>query len=316
MKRVLFYLIIIFIVFISYSCNNNFDPNAPFRERYVLNGIIRSDTSLQVITITHTYRPPESDPNSYTDSPYIEGAEVNMWYKYKLYELRDTVLQRNDTSRYKGPVHCYYVNNLRPEPNEYVDIEALLPNGLLLQSTTKTPDADSLNFFNYSDDKIIPPQKGNVLNITWEPLNNVLFDPKIEILYYKSGDTNPHFKEVPLLYYNDNGTETPVFPKASTTSVITLDMSTVATALKEISEGDASKSNYSIVEMEVVVITYDQALATYYSSIQPPSNNFTVTLDEPDYSNIQGGYGIFGSYVKRIHRLTFTSDYLQQFGYH
>lgn len=318
MKKTALYICIAFFVLISFSCNNTLEPNAAFRERYVLTGIMRSDTTLQVVTITHTYRPETTtNPYTYTDEPYVIGAEVNMWYREKLYEFRDTTLSRIDTTRYKEPVHCYYVNNLKPASNEYIDIEALLPNGLLLQSTTLTPAADSLSFFDINSDKVIPNQTlNNNINITWKPLDKVLFSPRIEIVYFKFGDPVEHLKEVPLLYYDNNGASTPIFPKASSASTLTLNLSTISRALQEISAGDENKGNYSIEEMNVVVIAYDPFLSSYYSSIQAPTNGYVVTLDEPDYTNIQGGYGIFGSYVKRVHRLTFTATYLSLFGYH
>jgi Domain of unknown function (DUF4249) len=312
MKKLLLYILIFIFISIFYSCNNIFDPNASLRERYVLTGIMRSDTSLQIVTITHTYRASGEG----TDAPYIVGAEVNVWYKEKLFELRDTVITREDTSRYKEPVHCYYINNLKPASNQYIDIEALLPNGLLLQSTTQTPSADSSSFFDIKDDKVIPPQNKNNIDIIWKPLDKVLFSPKIEIVYYKSGDPEGHLKEVPLFYYDNNGVSTPFLPRTTTASSVSISLETVNQALREISAGDDKKNDYSIVEMDIIVIAYDQFLSSYYSSIQPPSNGFTVTLDIPDYSNIQGGYGIFGSYVKRTHRITFTSTYLSQFGYH
>ncbi len=319
MKKNVLYICTALFILINYSCNNTFEPNAVFRERYVLTGIMRSDTTLQIVTITHTYRPEGTNinPYSYTDAPYVIGAEVNMWYREKLYELRDTTLTRIDTTRYNEPVHCYYVNNLKPASNEYIDIEALLPNGLLLQSTTLTPAADSLSFFDYNSDKVIPNQSlDNNINIAWKPLEKVLYSPRMEIVYFKSGDPTKYLKEVPLFYYDDNGISTPIFPKASSASALTVNLSTITRALQEISAGDENKDNYSIVEMNVNVIAYDPFLSSYYSSIQAPTNGFVVTLDEPDYTNIQGGYGIFGSYIKRVHRITFTGDYLSQFGYH
>jgi hypothetical protein len=318
MKNSIPHIIILIFILTGLSCKNILEPNAPLRERYVLTGVMRSDTTLQIVTVTHTYRPPgpNRNPNSYTDAPYIIGAEVNMWYKEKLYQLRDTILTRIDTSRYDEPVHCYYVNNLKPAPNEFIDIEALLPNGLLLQSTTKTPAADSLTFFDRSSDKVIPNQKiGNSITVQWKPIDKVLYTPRIEIVYYKSGDLSKHFKQVPLLYFDDNGVSTPIFPKTTSASTLSINLSTISQVLREISAGDENKKDYSISEMNLTVITYDPYLSSYYSSIQPPSNGFVVTLDEPDYTNIQGGYGIFGSYVKRVHRMTFTQSFLSQFGY-
>ncbi len=317
MKNVFIKIIFFFFILLGLSCKNVLDPNAPLKERYVLTGIMRSDTTLQIVTVTHTYRPSGSntDPNSYTTAPYILGAEVNLWYKEKLYEFRDTVLTRIDTSRYNEPVHCYYVNNLKPNSNEYIDIEALLPNGLLLQSTTKTPAADSLTFFDSASDKLVSNQKfAKNITIKWKPFDRVLYVPKVEITYYKSGDLTKHFKEVPLLYFDDNGKSTPVFPKATSASAMTIDFKTITQALNEIAAGDAKK-NYSISDIKITVITYDPFLSAYYSSIQPAANGFVVTLDEPDYTNILGGYGIFGSYIKRSFKVNFDLQFLKDLGF-
>ncbi len=314
MRKKVFYVLILLLVIINYGCKNTFEPNAAFRERYVLTGVMRSDTSLQIVTITHTYRPEGTNPNSYTNPPYVVGAEVDMWYKYKLYELRDTVLTRLDTSRYKGPVHCYYVKGLRPDPGEYVDIQALLPNGLLLQSTTQLPDADSLTFFDSASDLLIPSAlHANNIYVGWQPLG-LTYSPRIEIIYYKAGDTTPHAEEVPLQYYNNNGKITPVYPPTSTSNQLVVDLPTIEQALQSISP-DSAKHLYTIAEMDFTVITYDQYLSTYYYSIQNLNSGYTVTLNEPDFTNVKGGYGIFGSYVKRTFKLTFTRSFLQQNGY-
>ena len=81
------------------------------------------------------------------------------------------------------------------------------------------------------------------------------------------------------------------------------------------SGNNPNKKSYSVVEMQITVITYDKNLASYYSSLQEGVDGFTVKLDQPDFSNIKGGYGIFGSYVKRTWVLKFTKEYLKQFGY-
>ena len=47
---------------INYSCDQSINPNAPFRERFILNGIMKSDTSYQIVTLTHSYQPEGYDP--------------------------------------------------------------------------------------------------------------------------------------------------------------------------------------------------------------------------------------------------------------
>ena len=67
--------------------------------------------------------------------------------------------------------------------------------------------------------------------------------------------------------------------------------------------------------MDVQLIVYDPNLSTYYSSMQEATDGFTVRLDQPDYSNVTGGFGIFGSYVRTELKVKFTKEYLKTFGY-
>ncbi len=315
MKKIILSTLLILTVLMIYSCEDTLDPNAPFRERYVLTGVIRSDTSLQVVTVTKSYRPPQLDPYSYKDDPAVAGAEVNMWYKDTLYELRDTVLMREDSSHFSYPIHCYYVNNLRPAPDQYVDIEALLPNGLLLQSFTKTPEVD-YSFFNPSSDQAIPPtQHPSYFYVKWKQLDNELYSPKIQIVYYIKGNPDKQIMLVPLRYFQKNGTNIPIYPQQTNVNEITIDMETINATMRTIARDDPAKGNYSIVEMDVQMIVYDPNLSTYYSSMQEATDGFTVKLDQPDFSNVTGGFGIFGSYVKTELKVKFSKEYLKTFGY-
>ncbi|MCL5028099.1 MAG: DUF4249 domain-containing protein [Bacteroidetes bacterium] len=315
MKRFFFKIIFILPV-VFYSCDVPLNPNAPFRQRYALTGIMRNDASVQLITLTKSYQPSDGlNPLSNTNDPAVIGAEVNMWYRDTLYELRDTTILRTDTSQYKDSVHCYYVNNLQPQPGEYIDIEAVLPNGLLLQSTTKLPDVQSYGFFSSQDDRTIPPADGrNYIYIGWEQIPNILYHPRVVITYYVKGSTEKREKEVPLYY--DNGNSTPIYPAQTKVTFFTIDLATINRALNEIPEGNNDKLQYTIANIDVQMIVYDENLTTYYSSIQTGVDAFTVRLDQPDYSDITGGFGIFGSFVRTDFYIKFTAEYLKALGYY
>ena len=60
--------------------------------------------------------------------------------------MRDTVIARTDPSRYGDSVRYYYNPDLKPGPGKVIEIDALLPNGLLLQSESKTPAIPNLDF--------------------------------------------------------------------------------------------------------------------------------------------------------------------------
>ena len=67
--------------------------------------------------------------------------------------------------------------------------------------------------------------------------------------------------------------------------------------------------------MTLELIIYDEYLSNYYSSIQQGLDGFTVKLDNPDYSNIKGGLGIFGSYIKKDYTIGFKPSFLQSVGF-
>ena len=106
----------------------------------------------------------------------------------------------------------------------------------------------------------------------------------------------------------------PVYPTQTKKNYVSIDMETIKRALDEIPQG-GSKKNYSIAGLNVEVIIYDENLATYYLSLQNGLDAFTVRLDSPDYSNITGGYGIFGSYVRIDYYIRFSRSYITSLGF-
>ncbi len=316
-KYLLLFFITITAALLTYSCNNTFNPNAPFRERYDLTGIIRSDTSLQIVTISRSYEAADDyNPLTNTQDPAVIGARVNMWYRDTLYPMRDTTIVRTDTSHYKGSVHCYYVNNLKPVGNEYVDVEALLPSGFLLQSSTKLPDVEQYGFFSSESDSLVPPVNGNeYVTVNWAKFDNTIYSPKIYIVYFTNGSSVEKKWEVPLYFVSNNGTQNPVYPKQTDVNSVQISLSTIEQILNEIPQGNLNKNDISIAWLQVEVVVYSVNLSTYYLSLQTGLNSYTVTLDMPDYSNVQGGYGIFGSYVRTDYNIRFRRDYLKSLGY-
>lgn len=317
MKKIALILFIVISALLFYACNNTFDPNAPFRERYVLSGIMRNDTSLQIVTLSKSYQPGDGyNPFTNTKDPAVIGAQVNLWYRDTLYPMRDTTIVRQDTSRYEDSVHCYYVNNLMPQQNEYVEIQAVMPNGILLKSSTKLPEVDPGSFFNKFDDKSVPPPdpSKNDITVEWASMPNTIYLPRIYITYYVKNSSVKKEWPVPLFYDTENGKQVPIYPTQTKTNFVSISMATITQALNEIPQGDYKK-NFSIGGFDVEVTVYDPYLSTYYFSLQTGADSYTVRLDAPDFSNVQGGYGIFCSYAKTDYHIRFTYDYLLAQGF-
>src|ERR1035437_8835359 len=210
MKKNLSLFICFVTMFISFSCDESFNPKAPFKERYVLNCIIRGDSASQVAILSKTYDVSGFDPNTNNVDPSISGAQVYLKWKGKLYQLRDSSIARTDTSKYKGPIKFYYTNAFIPARNDSIEISAIPAPGVLLNSKTKVPYKVSFGssaWFIKGDETAI--------DVNWTAYDlNVYYLPQMKIIYQKRDEIPvvSHSFEVPLAYSTVNGVETPVYP--------------------------------------------------------------------------------------------------------
>jgi hypothetical protein len=87
--------------------------------------------------------------------------------------------------------------------------------------------------------------------------------------------------------------------------------------LEEISDGDLNKQNYTILQIPLFRLSaLDLSLSRYVSSTNQSFDDLTVTVNESDFTNIDGGLGIFGSFInKNYEQIKFQSSYIESFGY-
>jgi len=311
--KIICFIVATLTTLLLYSCEVPLNLDAPFRQRYVLNGIMRNDSSIQYVTITKSYRPAnDNNPSTDTSDKSVTGAYVNIWYMDTAYTLRDSSV----VSQNKDSVHFYYIKNVKPEPGQNIEIQALLPNGLLLRSNTTLPDVSAYNYFDSNDDIVVPPVDGrSYIYVYWQPLGDVYYQPRIMIDYYIKGSSVLYQHQVPLLYTSQNDNSVPIYPSHIKYNFLKVDVATISKALNEIAKDDQDKLNYNIADIDVQLIVYDANLATYYSSLQNSVDDFTVKVDPSDYTNIQGGYGFFGSFSRTDYYIRFNAKYLNDLGY-
>ncbi len=298
------------------SCEDAFSPKGKYDERYSLNCIVRSDTMFQVATTFKSYNVSGVDPYENTTDSFIEGVFLRMWNGDDLYVFRDSTIERPPDSRYDTPIHFYYIDNYSPQPGDNLEIEALLPNGRRLRSTTQIPLEVRKNFSN--SDNTIPPEEKNFIRTEWQP-NEIgqVFMPTMHIFYYKkeNGQKVRHFKLVPWEKIIQNGEEKFIQPSPSQKPYVDYKMDLIDLAMQEISGDDPNKDNYIVLTAIIDLLVFDRNLSGYYSSVASISDEFSIRLDEIDFSNIDGGFGVFGSYYTQKFVVFFDKLYVESFGY-
>jgi len=330
-------VLLIFLFLFLESCNSDFNINAPQQDVYVLNCIVRSDTSVQYALISRNYftengtvPPPNSiDPN-------VKGATIRIYYNDSVFVMRDTTVQLLDSGN-TAVVDCYYVKNLILSPGKVTRIQAAIPGGDTLISTIQIPQISYPKTswtFPQADPPPLQtepflPNQGSYStrpSYGWSWVGNtlggtaILSLPQLEVYYrhYEQGSFIEQKLLVPLASYfttDRNGNLLPVNVELSfRTSCITL-LETVNKAMQDISGNDPYKENYVITKVVFSVICLDPELSKYYSANNTYATDFTIKLRQTDFSNIVGGKGIFGACYKFSNPLTVDSLYIQYFGY-
>lgn len=309
------FLIIIFVLALTYACEEELNPNAEFLERNILTSVLRSDTSFQVITLSKSYEVNGIDPVSNQEDHFITGADVKVWYKDNVYQFIEDTLDRIDKSRYNFPVKIYYNENLKISENSEVEIEALLPQGFLLRSSTTVPHLSILKFDNSS--KFIHPDSltNDVIQFRWTRFENTYYHPVFVIRYYdKTVGNSVLLEKVVPLQYNDDGSQK--FTRPTNAQAVSYTLPNFVKALNEIvTQGSGRKDDYSIIRGELKIMVYDKNLSAYYSSVGTFLDGFTIKVDQPDFSNVDGGFGIFGSFAIKRYTVITDRDYLLSLGF-
>jgi len=311
-------LLIVFSCLIFISCEEDFNPYGDYFERYAFTCILKSDQKNQTATLFRSYRPDGYDPLTYTEDPSVVGADIRVWYNDTVFVFRDTSIARIDTSRYKTPFRFYYNDKFSVGIRKPIELEILLPNGKRLRSSSVTPGQI---VYNDQSDVLIPVGGKSIFQFMWNTLDDgTFFAPRMAIRYKQNinGEIVDKIKDVPYKYVNQGGNQVPVYPPPSASATIVYDLAAITKTLEELSAGDPNKQNFSVYQkISFSVVAFDIPTSRYVSSTGGSIDDLTVSVDVSDYTNIEGGFGLFGSYSKRDYtRLRFMQDYIESFGYH
>lgn len=306
-------LISIFIlqILLLNSCEENFSPKTEFQEKYILYSIINTDSSYQTAVLQKSYDVEGFDPNLYNSDPFIQGADIRIRQRDNVFFLKDTSSERVDTSRYKTPLHFYYTNNFFIQGNDSIEILVTLSNGKKLYGIT----APALSIeFDKASDHSLPAVDKDFFSFIWNgPTSSRWYLPKFTFYYSKDGIR--YSKDVPFDYKFENGKWLPDFPKITNNNIIRFKHSALDSAFAQISESDPNKASYKIFGGVLTLLVFDESMSNYYSSTNGFLDDYTIKIDEADFSNIKGGLGILGSYRKQSTGAVFTEDYIKSFGY-
>jgi hypothetical protein len=237
--------------------------------------------------------------------------------------MRDTTIEITDPEN--TMVNCYYIKDMPINAGKDIRIEASVPGGEILESTVHVP------FISYSAFSSKFPQfyrsgyqERPAYKWSWggssEDNNNILSVPQLEI-YYQKYDAGIYIDKkilVPLysyFLYDELGNLIPFDAELSFNNYCVTTLDIVNKKMQEISGDDPNKQNYIINKVLFNVIALGPDLSRYYSAYSTYAEDFTIKLRQTDFSNVEGGKGVFGVYYKFSILLVIDRLYINSFGY-
>ncbi len=323
MKKAFLVLLTVLLIFIE-SCKSDFNINAPSEDVYALNCVLRNDNSIQYAILSkNTVTDNGTSPTLNSNALNIKGANIKIFCNDSVFVMRDTTIQVNDAGNITN-VNCYYVKNLIMKPGKIISIEAAVSGGKTLKSTIPVQE---ISFGTFSTNFPLTLKTGYQIRdpYTWswngdpESSTDILNQPQLEIYYkkYEGGKFVDKIILVPLVYYYTGSANNliPVYVKFSFENDCITTLETINKTMQDISGNDPDKGNYIINKVLFSVVSFDPNLTKFYSAYNTYTENFTVKLRQTDYSNIEGGIGIFGIYYKFSQNLVVDSLYIESYGY-
>ncbi|MBK7630308.1 MAG: DUF4249 family protein [Ignavibacteriales bacterium] len=308
-----YYLIFVLMSFYFISCEESFNPFTDFKQNYGVACILRSDTTLQLVSVTNNY-PNGSDVGSTPKYLFEDGADVRVWYHDSVYRFKDTSLisfDNQDTLKY------YFSDRFRIDYSKDIELEVLLKSGKRLKAFSKTPEEI---LFKNTSEVLVPPIGKSIVQVFWSSTSLQFFYlPRLRVKCERlnNGVKEIFYKELPIKYETIDGFLQPVYPKASKNLSISYQLDAINKFLTDYSsslENPSSVTIHQILDFEV--ITFDAEISRYISVSNTNTNNLSIRFDEGDYSNISGGLGIFGSQVnKKFTRLKILETYIRSFNF-
>lgn len=306
------------------SCDENVNPKSASQEKYIFYCIINSDTTFQTAYLSRTYNISGVNPLENTTNPSVTKARIVVTYQNQEYLFADSTVDRTDTSRYKDSFNFYYNDKLKIVSKNIRDIpyscsiKVTFPHMTLSSKIETIPTGD---FFidQYSYD--FPGPENYEFSWSFFSSTNLIrkyyFLPVLEINYseMENGVAVRKKARIPNKTYYSNNTEMPAYPKISNSPAVDYKKQYIIDAFKNISMGDENKQNYIIHNLEFSVIIMEKNLAAYYASGSTFNDELSLRIGAAEYSNINGGYGVFGLYAVKKKYISLFQSYINGLGY-
>jgi hypothetical protein len=322
MNRILILTATCIFVVVFERCDDSFNPSAPFQPRIIVYSILSNVSDTQYVRVYTSYNPPNNDPSQNQTETSVTDAQVSIAQEGgPLYTLRPLVVGRPDTSRYTSSIGAYYAYPFRPVRGKKYTLTVSSPQYGVATGTTTFPSVGYIipidvniftNPWNYRDGSwrvgvaLAPEAKAFLTQcfvdyLSPQPTPGVFIAKRYQVAQAWVGKKT-------ILGKPDYDKWVYPWPVRRTTSPSTgqrtdqihYDESFFFQASAYINKLGflyCFEEGWGIqfTGMTFYLIQFDEPLWNYYNIANSFRDRYTIRIDEPSYTNIKGGFGVFGS---------------------
>lgn len=287
------------------SCNQPFTPDAPGNTRLVVYSVLNVEQGTQYVMLQSTFPTEPGAP--------IRDATVRMKSAGDVVQFRDTVIERASASGTAERFDVYVANNVSVKKDQSYALEATTPSGLFARATTTALALPDL--YIKSPGALRPGGKGPITLAASFGSVTGAWEMHFSIEFYAliNGGWELHREEVPLKQYEDNAgalvnvysrlSPVPGWVKTDIPLVVEFDTLLYQKTRTRISQTYPAAPVvfiYAVFSLTQV----DNTLYSYYYIANGTEDKTSIRLDTPEFSNIAGGVGVFGSSARVYERYT------------
>jgi hypothetical protein len=297
-------------LFFLLGCETPFNPKGPYQEKMVVYSVLSTDSDTVFARVYRTYNPTGFDPYEVSTDQPVTDAVVRLTTGASAWIFGDTLVERADSSRYQSPIFTYMLTGVNMVPGAEYHLEVQSPTAGTVDAIVTLPAFGSLtvqNAFILQNPTLTANNVTVTIGIssaTWGYYLRLYLIGEL----WEGGAWRPFKREVPMSVeeiidcQNFYG-EFPRMQRRETTTsyeehIMMFENVGYRWAIASVRSGRETDS-VRFLRAEFEFLETDRALYSYYNVASGFRDEFTLRTDEPDYTNIRGGRGVFGAFVRQ-----------------
>lgn len=280
------------------GCDNSFDPKEEYQERIVVFAVLDVTSPVQVVRLERTFDAAGTNPNEPIGKQPVTDAKVRIQTNKRTFTLTDTLVDIGAGTMKK----IWITRELLPVEGAVYTLLVEVPGLPAISSQATVP---SRAFVQLLAPDVAGLRKG--VELRAGAISTSATPRGFYFRLWITGEKTVNGKRVELRYEIPRGID----PKTGNTEYtkpsrdISVEFPTEFLAdLRARLEQTDSTQNIQVVGTAYSLDTY---LYAYYQTVRGFDDPVSVRQDKPDFTNIDGGIGVFGAISTDSVRISYNS---------